>query len=133
MGAGDFVFLHQLFGENLAGFNLGGIPARPKDGHAGFMKNIRDTRCQRCLRADHGQVNFIVSGCFEQRFNVGWAYGQGMGLLCRAGVTRCGEKLFDFRALGQLPDQRVLPCPAPDDQYFDLAHLPDVRLLPLYG
>jgi hypothetical protein len=45
-----------------------------------------------------------------------------MSRLCRTGVSRCRKKLIYFRALGQLPDQRMLPCPAPDDQYFYLPH-----------
>ena len=49
--------------------------------------------------ADHRQFNSIVFGCPEQRFDVGGAYGQVMGLLCCAGIPRRSKQLLDFWAL----------------------------------
>ena len=42
-----------------------------------------------------------------------------MSNLSRARITRGDINLTDFRALGELPCYRMLPRPAPDDEYLN--------------
>jgi len=50
-----------------------------------------------------------------QRVNVGGLDVKVLGDLGRARIARGGKDFFDFGALSQLPDQRVLPGSAADD------------------
>ena len=50
-----------------------------------------------------------------------------MSNLSRARITRGDINLTDFRALGELPCYRMLPRPAPDDEY--LNRLPPTVIL----
>jgi hypothetical protein len=64
-GAGDIIFLHQLFGEHLAGLNLGGIFCWAEDMPGPDEEFVGNASGQRCFRADDSQVYPVFTDCPE--------------------------------------------------------------------
>ena len=81
------------------------------------MKTVNDALSQRRLRPDNHQLNTFFMGKFNQFLYIARASIKVAGNLSRAGITRGGINLFNPGALGQLPDQGVLPGPTTNDQY----------------
>jgi len=115
--------LHQFLGKGLAGLYPGGGSGRPEDGDAYLPKAVDNALGQRPLRPDDDQFNALLLSYFSQRLDVSRLDIQVDGDLSRAGVARSGINLFNLGALGQLPDQGMLPGPAPDNQYLYLIYL----------
>jgi hypothetical protein len=65
-----------------------------------------------------------LAGGLNQRVDIGGLDVEILGNLGRARIARGDKDFFDFRALSQLPDQRVLPGSATDDENFYLVHPP---------
>jgi hypothetical protein len=86
------------------------------------QKLVGNTLRQRRLRTDNGKVNLTVFGYPDQRLNIGRVDINVMGKLSRAGVTRSDKNLLDLAALGELPDQGMLPAPTTDNQYLYLTY-----------
>ena len=116
------MFLHQLFGKGFARLYLCSFFGRAKNGNTDSLKMVDNTISQRCLRPDNDQFNALFLSNFTQPIYVVGANIQVPGNLSRAGITRSGINLFCFGALGQLPDQGMLPSPTPNNQYFYLPH-----------
>lgn len=74
------------------------------------------------FRTDNGEVNLIFFGCPDQRLYISRANIQILGNLSRAGVPWSSVYFFDLAALGELPDQRMLPPPTANNQYFYLTY-----------
>jgi hypothetical protein len=70
---------------------------------------------QRRLRANNRKVNLMVFGCPDQRLNISGGDIKVLGNLGRASVPRRDKNLLDLTALGQLPDQGMLPAPTTDN------------------
>jgi hypothetical protein len=75
------------------------------------LEAVNDAISQRCLGPDDDEVNLLVLGCRYQRLNIGRADIEVLGSLSRAGITRSNVYFLNFRALGQLPDEGMLPSP----------------------
>ena len=58
---------HEALGEILGGFELGGFLGRAKDLQATGAENIDHAGCQRCFRADDGEVDLVLLGKISQR------------------------------------------------------------------
>jgi hypothetical protein len=86
------------------------------------QKLVGNALSQRRLRTDNGEVNPIFFGCPDQPLNISRADINVPGELSRAGIARSDVYFFDPTALGELPDQGMLPAPAADNQYLYLPH-----------
>ncbi len=117
-GAGDAVFLHQILGEYLARFYLGGGTGGTEDGDTQLLEAVYDAVCQRRLRSDHHQPDAFFLDGFDQRIDVLSPGAQVTGDLRCAGIARRDINLLGFGALSQLPDDGVFPGAAPDNEYF---------------
>ena len=114
--------MHQLLGEDLARFYLGGLFGGAENLHPPNQEPVGDARRQRGFGPDHGEVNSLFLGCFKQGVYIGGLDVEVLGNLGRARVARGGIDFLNFGALSQLPDQGMLPPPAADDQYLYLPH-----------
>jgi len=92
--------LHQLLGEDLARFYLGGLLGRTENRDTCTLEVVNNTLGQRCFGSDNSEVNLLFPGYFSQRFYIGRLDIQVMGYLRRAGITRSDIYLLDLRALG---------------------------------
>jgi hypothetical protein len=99
-GAGDFISLHQLLGEDLARFNLGGLLGRTEDLHPPDEKLVDDALRQGRLGTDNGEVDPVFLSCFSQPVYIGGLDFKVMGNLSRAGVARSDVNILYLRALG---------------------------------
>jgi hypothetical protein len=101
--------LHQGFGKNLAGFDLGSGPGGSENGYSAFLKIIYNTGRERVFGTNYDQVNAMFTDSFGQRIKVGGLDIQVDSDPANTGIPRCGIDLVDFIALGYLPDQCVFP------------------------
>ena len=83
---------------------------------------VNNTLSQGCLRSDNNQLDSLFSGYFSQRFYISGFNIQITGKLGSAGITWSDINLSDPGALGQFPDNGMLPGTAADDQYLYLPH-----------
>ena len=79
------------------------------------MVNNAVSQCR--LRSDNDQLNTLFLGYFSQSFYVARADIQVSGDLSRTGIARRDVNIFNLGALGQLPDDGMLPGPTPNNQY----------------
>jgi len=83
---------------------------------------VSNALSQRRLRTNNGEVNLMVSGGPDQPIYIGGTYIYVLGELSRAGIARSDIDFLYFWALGQLPDQGMLPPPSPNNQYLYLTY-----------
>ena len=115
-GGRDGVALHELLGEDLAAFEPRGLPAGTEHLEPPAGELVRQTEGQRQLRADHGEVDLQIRGKARQVLDLVDRFRHQVGDLGDARVARGAVELVELRALGELPAQRVLASPGPDDQ-----------------
>ncbi len=106
---------------------MGGRFGGTENGNADFLKMVYDAGGQRSFRPDDGQVNSIFPTEFSQPFDIIGLNVQVLGNFSRAGITRGGINLFCPGALGNFPDQSVLPSATADNK--DFQGLPPLVLL----
>ena len=113
----DSVFFHDLLGENLAPFDFRRLARGPKifsprASKVSTMPRVRGASGPTTVRSIRSFSAKAASGSHPRR------RGQAFGLLRNSGVSRRAEDFPDRGALGDLPDQGMLPSPAADDQDF---------------
>ncbi len=61
-GGRDAVFLHEPLGEDLGGFELGGLLVRAPDAQAVLLPEVHDAERQGIVRPDDGEVGAVFLG-----------------------------------------------------------------------
>mmetsp|Transcript_5856 Transcript_5856/g.23004 ORF Transcript_5856/g.23004 Transcript_5856/m.23004 type:complete len:376 (+) Transcript_5856:1309-2436(+) len=114
----DAVALHEVLGEGLGAFELGGGLGRAEDAQAACAELVDHARRQRRFRADHGQRDLVLGGKIGQRLDVRRRDGHvAQPLIPRgAAVAWRDEDLADPLALCQLPGQGMFTAAVADDE-----------------
>ena len=109
----------EVLGEGLGAFELRGTRTGPEATQAGLPEFIDDTRDQRGLGTDDGQVDGVLAGEGEQGRNILGTDGDVLQtrLPGGSGVARSHPDLGHAGGLSRFPGQRVLAPAAADDQY----------------
>ena len=109
----------DLVAEGLGRFDPCGLTRRPECGHASPIEGIGDAGRQRGLRADHGELDGVTPGDFDQPLRVE-RIRLGHDADPRLGGDpvgpRCNDHTVDPGLVRELPGQRVLAASAADDE-----------------
>ena len=89
----DRVLSHELFGESLVGFELGGFRPGAEDSEAGVLEFVDDTGRERILGPDDGEFDFLPLGDCDCLLDVVWVAGDIGAQLRGSGVSREHEEL----------------------------------------
>ena len=117
-GGGHAVFQEDLFGEDLAAFQLGGAFVWPEDPEVPGLKNVHDAGAQWRFGANDGEVDLLLGGERGQGIDVGGRDRHAFGQVGDAGVAGSSKEIRDPPALGEFPDQRVFAPAVSDDEDF---------------
>ena len=117
------VLLHEIFGEDLAAFNDGGVCPGAKAGNAHLFQGIHTAQDQRIVRSHHGVVNFVLHGKFHNAVNIRSPDGNAGRVRGDASVSGQGKNFGNFRVLFQAADNGVLPPAAANDHKLHNVHL----------
>src|SRR5512143_704248 len=109
----------ELFGENLAAFELSCCRGWPDHPQTSCTKRIRDSGDKRSLRTDYGQVRFDGFGKACEAVWVIHINRQTGCYLCDPGITRRAVKFFAVRTGGEFPCDGVF---AASRAYYEDSH-----------
>ena len=107
IGRRDVVPAHELFGVDLAAFQLGGLAFRPENGEAATSELVGDAEGQGQLGTHHREVDLEVGGKIRQLVDFVRRNRHQIGDLGDAGIAGRAVQLGDLRALAQFPAERV--------------------------
>ncbi len=116
-GSGHPILLHQFLGEDLGAFDFRCFGTGSEDGQSPGFEHIHDACHQGSFRPHHGQVDIMLFRPVCQAIQI---RNIQVHTFCQVFHARVPWSCIDFRhtlALGQLPDQGMLPAAAPDYQY----------------
>ena len=118
-GGGNAVARHELLGEILRAFELGGGLRGAEDFQPGGAEGIDDARGQRRFGADHGECDVVIAADeFDQRRNRGQRQVDEAVLGRRAAVAGRDKHLRNTGRLRELPRQGVFASAGTDDKDF---------------
>ena len=116
---GNVVARHELLGEILRAFELGGGLGRAEYLQPGGAEGVDHAGRQRRFRADHGERDVrLAADEFNQRGNVRQWHVVEPVLGRRAAVAGRDEDLRDAGGLRELPGQSVFASAGADDEKF---------------
>ncbi len=121
IGRRDARLPHQLLGEDLAPFQLGGGPARAEDPQPLALEGVDDPEGQRLLGPDDRQADPFSLGELDQGPGVAGLDRHVLGVEVRPRVPRRAEDRGDPGRLLQLPAKGVLAPAFPDHEDFQRA------------
>ena len=125
IGRGNPCLAHQVLGEDLGTFQLGGVLARSEDAQALPLKDVHDPLGQRLFRADHGQADALTPGKLQQAPLIARFNGHVLHVERRSRVARSTENRGHPRRLLQFPAQGVLTPSLADHQNFQPRDSPE--------
>src|SRR6185369_16080590 len=108
---------HELFGEDFGAFQLRGEAGGAEDRQSALLELVDDAEGQGQLGADDGEVHLQLFGEIGQLDDVGHADADAVRDPSDAGIAGRRVELFYEGRLAELPGERMLACPLPDDQY----------------
>ena len=114
------VFVHEVFGEALAAFELCCLLVWAKDGEALGLEGIDDAFNQKRFRADEGEADVVLFGEGQEVADAGErdiAHPLHVG---STGVAGGDVNMLDAGVLRKFPGQRVFAPACADDQ--DIKH-----------
>ena len=117
-GGGNMVFLHEVFGEDLAALDDGSVGSGTKAGDADFVQGIHRTQHQRVVRRNHGIVNAVFRGKGHQRRDVRCADVDAGGICSNAAVAGQSVNFGNRFIFFQFLDDGVLSPAATDNHDF---------------
>ena len=116
LGGRDAVLLHEILGEGLGAFDLGGELARAEGFDAGGVHGVDDAVRQRDFGADDDEVDGFVLGELDEGFVIADVdASDALGDVGHAGIAGDGVELGGFWRLGEFPGQGVLAAAGTDD------------------
>ena len=121
---GDMVFLHQVFGKDLAAFDLRRLSGGAEGGNAHLPQLVRQSQGQRIVRNDRRKVHLVAFGEFQHALHIGGLDGDALGVLTDAAVARQSIDLLHLFVFPELFDDGVLPSAAADHQKVHSVALP---------
>ena len=117
--------LQDLLGEGLRALDAGCSGARSEDRRPGDSELVGEPGHERCLGADHDEVDRKAPGEAQQRLAVVCLDGVTGSERGNAGISGGGVQLVEVRAAGDPPGERVFAAAAADDE--------DVHAASLFG
>ena len=117
------VLLHEIFGEDLAALNDGGVCPGAEAGNAHLFQGIHTAQDQRIVRSHHGVIDLVLHGKFHNAVNIRSPDGNAGRVRGDASVSGQGKNLGNFRVLFQTADNGVLPPAAANDHKLHNVHL----------
>ena len=93
----DAVFLHQVFGEDLAAFDDGGFAAGTETGNSGVLQSINASEDKGIVRRYHSIVDLIGHGECDDGCDILGTDRHTLGILRNAAVAGKRKNLTDLR------------------------------------
>ena len=114
-GGGDTVFLHEIFGEDLAALDDGSPGAGAKAGDFSRFQRVHAAQYQRVVGRDHGVIYLLLLGEGDDLLDFRSADGDAHCVRRDAAVAGESKNLRDRGILFQAFDDGVFPSAAAYD------------------
>ncbi len=106
--------MEQILHERFAAFNFSRILARTEYRNVLRFERIDNSCGERIIRTDDGKSDFTLFGKRSQLIEFKYTDRHTFRQLGNPGIAGCTVDFTGCGALGQLPDDRMLPAAAAD-------------------